>query len=65
LTPEKKSDVIEYMEVKQEMARLRAERVVVERYVFAQLAAYEREIEELEDQRLPEMFWLPWPMYIR
>jgi hypothetical protein len=65
LTPEEKSDVIEYMEVKQEMARLRAERVLVERYVFAQIAAYERQIEDLENQRLREMFWLPWPMYLR
>lgn len=53
------------MEVKQEMARLRAERVLVERYVFAQIAAYERQIEDLENQRLREMFWLPWPMYLR
>jgi len=61
LIPEEKSDVIEYMEVKQEIARLLAER-----HVLARLAAFERQIEELEDQqRLEGRLWIPWPMYIR
>jgi len=54
------------MEVKQEIARLLAKRVVVERHVLARLAAFERQMEELQDQqRLERRLWIPWPLYIR
>jgi len=66
LTPEEKSDVVEYIELKQMIAALMEERAVFEQYYEAELAARERQLEELEDQqRLQGRLWIPWPMYIR
>ena len=54
MTPEELSLVAEYLKKKQETAAM-----------VAEIAELKREIERLEDQRLREMFWLPWPWYIR
>jgi hypothetical protein len=51
LTPEEKSDDIEYIEPKQMMAALMEERTVLELYDEAELAAWERRLEEFQDQR--------------
>ena len=66
MTPEEKSDDIEYIELKQMMAALMEERAVLELYDEAELAARERRLEEFQDQqRLRGKLWFPWPMYIR
>jgi hypothetical protein len=54
MTPDEKLLVTAYIKAQQEVAAIKAE-----------LADFERQTEELEDRRLREMLWLPWPMYLR
>jgi hypothetical protein len=54
MSPDEKSLITAYIEAQQEVAAIKAK-----------LADFERQIEELEDRRLREMLWLPWPMYLR
>ena len=54
MTPDEKLLVTAFIKAQQELAAIKAE-----------LVDFERQIEELEDRRLREMLWLPWPMYIR
>ena len=54
MTPDEKLLVTEYIKAKEDIAAIKAD-----------LADFERQIVELEDRRLREMLWLPWPMYLR
>jgi len=54
MTPDEKLLVTEYIKAKQDIPAIKAE-----------LADFKRQIEELEERRLREMFWLPWPTYLR